>query len=75
MLGVFNLLPVPPLDGSKVVGSLLPDALYHRYMAAGRFGIPILLIAMFTGLTRYVILPIIEGIFGTLLELGFIIFG
>jgi Zn-dependent protease len=30
-LGLFNLLPIPPLDGSKIFGALLPDRLYFRY--------------------------------------------
>ena len=31
-LGVFNLIPLPPLDGSKVLSALLPDEVYYRYM-------------------------------------------
>lgn len=39
-LGVFNLIPFPPLDGSKVLGILLPDRIYYkilRYEFAGTF--------------------------------------
>lgn len=39
-LGVFNLIPFPPLDGSKVVGAFLPDRVYYkilRYEFAGMF--------------------------------------
>lgn len=31
-LGVFNLVPFPPLDGSKVLGAFLPDRIYFKYM-------------------------------------------
>ncbi|MFA6435759.1 MAG: site-2 protease family protein [Candidatus Gracilibacteria bacterium] len=31
ILGLFNLLPLPPLDGSKIVGIFVPDGYYHRY--------------------------------------------
>ena len=37
-LGVFNLIPLPPLDGSKVVGGLLPHALYEPYLSFERYG-------------------------------------
>ena len=39
-LGVFNLIPFPPLDGSKVVGAFLPDRIYNKilhYEFAGMF--------------------------------------
>ncbi len=38
MLGFINLLPIPPLDGSKVFSVLLPDDLAASYMAIERFG-------------------------------------
>ncbi len=37
ILAVFNLLPVPPLDGFKVFGSILPDQLYFRLMSYERY--------------------------------------
>lgn len=42
-LGLFNLLPIPPLDGSKVLFSLLPDRQYQWLMRYERFGILLLL--------------------------------
>ena len=41
-LGVFNLIPFPPLDGSKVAAALLPDRLYIRWMRYERLGMVIL---------------------------------
>lgn len=38
ILGIFNLIPLPPLDGSKVVGGLLPRALYAPYVQFERYG-------------------------------------
>lgn len=38
MLGFINLLPIPPLDGSKVFSVLLPDELAATYMSIERFG-------------------------------------
>lgn len=48
-LGIFNLIPFPPLDGSKVVGALLPDHTYSkilRYEFAGMF---VLMALLWTG--------------------------
>lgn len=42
-LAVFNLLPIPPFDGSHVVEGLLPRPLAARYARLGRFGFPLLI--------------------------------
>ncbi len=39
LLGVFNLLPIPPLDGSRVVAYLLPESLRPSYVALERMGL------------------------------------
>ncbi len=44
LLGVFNLLPIPPLDGSKVVMTLLPTNLAIEYQKLERYGLLILLV-------------------------------
>jgi Zn-dependent protease len=59
VLAVFNLIPVPPLDGSHVVASLLPAELSARYRRLGFFGIFIVLLLVrwqpFASLFSYVI--------------------
>ena len=47
MLAIFNLLPLPPLDGSKVVAPLLPWSLARPYLGLERFGMLILLLLLF----------------------------
>ena len=47
ILAFFNLIPIPPLDGSHVVFHLLPPDLAVRYRAAGRYGIGILMLLLF----------------------------
>ncbi|HYV25205.1 MAG TPA: site-2 protease family protein [Pyrinomonadaceae bacterium] len=49
ILGIFNLVPIPPLDGSKVLQSLLPASFEPGFEALERFGFVLLILAMFTG--------------------------
>ena len=48
-LGIFNLLPIPPLDGSKVVAALLPDKEYGMLMRYERVGMLLLLALVLMG--------------------------
>ncbi|MFN2455210.1 MAG: site-2 protease family protein [Pyrinomonadaceae bacterium] len=48
-LAIFNLLPIPPLDGSKILGSLLPASFESAFASLERFGFMLLFIAVFTG--------------------------
>ena len=43
-LGVFNLIPIPPLDGSKVLFALLPERAYYALMRYERYGMVLLLL-------------------------------
>lgn len=43
-LGLFNLIPIPPLDGSKVLFSLLPEGAYYKLMRYERYGMIVLLL-------------------------------
>ena len=49
-LGLFNLVPIPPLDGSKVLFSLLPDRAYYTLMRFERFGMLVLLLIIWLDL-------------------------
>ena len=49
-LGLFNLIPVPPLDGSKVLGAVLPEDKYFGYMRYERYGAIIMMVLLFTGI-------------------------
>jgi Zn-dependent protease len=61
-LAIFNLLPIPPLDGSKILSSILPPSYEPALEALDRFGYIILIIAVFTGVLGIVfriIMPIV----------------
>lgn len=61
MLGVFNLVPIPPLDGSKVLFGFLPQRFSGIYLALERYGIFILLFFIFFAIQ--IISPIIFFLF------------
>jgi len=48
-LGLFNLIPLPPLDGSKVLGALLPSDKYFAYMRFEQYGMLLVLILVMSG--------------------------
>jgi len=49
-LGVFNLIPIPPLDGSKVAAVLLPDKAYRTLMRYERIGMVVLWVLIAAGI-------------------------
>jgi Zn-dependent protease len=57
LLGVFNLIPIPPLDGSKILVSLAPDSFLGFYRQVERYAPIILLALIFTGVLGAIILP------------------
>ncbi len=57
-LGLFNVLPIPPLDGSKILRSLLPPAQAHRMDQLGQYSLIIILVLIYTGVIGRVLVPI-----------------
>ena len=70
-LAVFNLIPIPPLDGSKVLAAFLPDRQYITLMRYERYGIVVLLVLSFVGIGSSLISRGILGIYSALLSLIF----
>jgi Zn-dependent protease len=48
-LGLFNLIPISPLDGSKVLFALLPQRIYFKILKYERFGMIVLIVLVFLG--------------------------
>jgi len=58
VLAVFNLLPIPPLDGSHVVANLLPPPAAYAYRSLGQYGLLIVFLLLFIpGLLSTIFLP------------------
>lgn len=68
LLAVFNLVPIPPLDGSKVLFALLPSSLYRLEMILEQYGFIILLLFIFS-FWRY-LSPVIFYIFNLFVGAG-----
>ena len=63
MFGVFNLIPIPPLDGADVLAEFLPYKARVSYMKFSRYGMIVLLAMMVFGLFGYIITPIVNWIY------------
>ncbi|MBQ7036425.1 MAG: site-2 protease family protein [Clostridia bacterium] len=46
-LGIFNLIPFPPLDGSKILAFFLPNRWYYQLMQYERYAMPVLMLLLF----------------------------
>ena len=62
ILAVFNMLPIPPLDGSRVVMSLLPANLAVPYARLEKFGLLIVMALLFSGILGKILNPLYLGL-------------
>jgi Zn-dependent protease len=60
VLMVLNLLPIPPLDGGRIVVSVLPHALAYRFAQIERFGFMLVILLMATGMLNVVMQPLVR---------------
>lgn len=67
-LGLFNLIPIPPLDGSKALFALLPDRAYFTLMRYERYGMLLLLLLFFTNVGGGVISRAILGVYNAMIN-------
>lgn len=70
ILMALNLVPLPPLDGGRIVFSLLPSRMAWRYSKIEPYGLVILIVLMFTGVLWVILRPLLS--FGQLIVNGFL---
>lgn len=68
VLAIFNCLPIPPLDGGRILAGLLPARLAEPYRQIERYGFIIILILALSGVLSTIILPIISFVNDLLLS-------
>jgi Zn-dependent protease len=59
MLGIFNLFPIPPLDGSKMLHAILPYEAQKGYEQIEQYGFVLLFLLVFVGAVSYVYVPVV----------------
>lgn len=64
VLAVFNLIPIPPLDGSKVLAVFLPGELRRLYFLMEPWGLFIIVLLLATGLLHVILVPLYRTVLG-----------
>ena len=58
--GVFNLIPIPPLDGSRILAAILPYEMRYRFASLERYSMIIFIIFLATPILSYILVPIAQ---------------
>ena len=70
VLGTFNLVPIPPLDGSKILAALGSDRFMAQILSMERYGFILVLVFLYLGWLNYLLVPVIAW-FGQIFGLRF----
>lgn len=66
ILAAFNLIPVPPLDGSKILAGILPDTGANWLYSLEQYGPLILLLLIVTNVVGKILWPLVNFLYGVL---------
>ena len=62
--GIFNMIPLPPLDGSRILMAVLPYEMQYRFAALERYSMIIFIIFIATPILGYILVPIAQFLLG-----------
>lgn len=74
-LAAFNLLPIPPLDGSKILAGILPNKAYYKYMQYEKYAMIALFVLIISGLLDRVLDVIVSALLFVISIVPALIFG
>ncbi len=74
-LAAFNLLPIPPLDGSKILAGILPNKAYYKYMQYERYAMIALFVLMLSGLLDGILNVVVRALLFVISIIPNLIFG
>ena len=68
---IFNMIPVPPLDGSKIIAGLLPDHIYEWFLRNEQLLSMLIFVLLFTNIINGPLLQLRNTIFNGMAEIAF----
>ncbi len=74
-IGIFNLIPIPPLDGSRILSAVLPDKYYYQLMRYEQYSFMLFIVVFYVLDFGLILSDIADNIFVEFTDISFSIFG